>query len=72
MKVKEDKARNRKRIAALIGGGILFIVILPIICIYVSQLIDSWFGFPKLVPQPFNFFIAAIFFAFGFFLGYMV
>ncbi|MEM2146709.1 MAG: isoprenylcysteine carboxylmethyltransferase family protein [Candidatus Jordarchaeaceae archaeon] len=67
MKVKGDKARNRKRIAALIGGGILFVVILPISCIYVSQLIDSCFGFPKLILQPFNFVIAAIFFAVGFF-----
>nr|MDO8079429.1 isoprenylcysteine carboxylmethyltransferase family protein [Candidatus Freyarchaeota archaeon] len=67
MKEKGEKARNRKRIAALIGGGILFVVILPIICIYVSQLIDSWFGFPKLIPMPFNFVIAAIFFAVGFF-----
>jgi protein-S-isoprenylcysteine O-methyltransferase Ste14 len=67
MKVKGKKARNMKRIAALIGGGILFVVILPVICIYVSQLIDSRFGFPQLIPIPFNFVIAAIFFVVGFF-----
>lgn len=67
MKKKVEKTRNRKRIAALICGGILFGVILPIICIYVSQLVDIWFGSPKLIPMPFNFVISAIFFAVGFF-----
>lgn len=67
MKADGEKIRNSKRVAALIGGGILFVVILPIICILVSQLVDSWFGFPTLIPQPLNFVIAAIFFAVGFF-----
>ena len=42
-------------------------VILPIICIYVSQLVDSWFGSTMLIPQPFNFVIAAVFLSVGFF-----
>lgn len=67
MKKVEEKERDRKCVAILVGGGMLFIVILPILCIFVSQLVDSWFGFPKLVSQPFNFAVAAIFFAVGFF-----
>ena len=63
----ENKTRRRKRIGALIGSGILVIVIFPIIAIYVSLLIDTWFSFPKLIPEPYNFVVAAIFFAVGFF-----
>lgn len=69
MTEKKEKRRSGKRIAALILGGVLFLVVLPVTAIYVSQLIDSWFGFPKLISQPFNYILAAIFLAVGFFWG---
>ncbi|MBS7252251.1 MAG: hypothetical protein KIH08_16930 [Candidatus Freyarchaeota archaeon] len=44
---KKEKRRSGKRIAALILGGVLFLVVLPVTAIYVSQLVDSWWGFPN-------------------------
>lgn len=67
MNEKNEKTRNRKRWAALIGSGILVIVIFPVIAIYVSLFLDSWFNFPKPLPEPINYAVAAVFYAFGLF-----
>ncbi|MGQ9721150.1 MAG: methyltransferase family protein [Candidatus Jordarchaeum sp.] len=63
----DEKTRERKRWVALISSGIVVAVIFPIIGIYVSILVDSWFSFPKLISEPYNFILAAAFFAVGLF-----
>jgi len=67
MGMVENKKRKKKRILALIFGGIYVIIILPIIGVSVSLYIDSLLKFPKIIPYPLNIIIAIIILIIGFF-----
>ncbi len=67
MTIDYDKKRKKKRIAALIGSGILVVIILPILGSLFSIFIDRIFGFPILLMSPVNIIISIPVLVIGFF-----
>jgi protein-S-isoprenylcysteine O-methyltransferase Ste14 len=67
--ITENKklSRKKKRIYVLIGSGIYVMIMLPIIGIVVSIAMDNLLNLPKIIPTPYNFFVAPIFLIVGFF-----
>ncbi|MFW9946510.1 MAG: methyltransferase family protein [Candidatus Odinarchaeota archaeon] len=59
--------RKKKRLRALIGSGILVLIIFPLICILISLLIDNLLNLPKLINPPYNYIPSIMIFAIGLF-----
>ena len=64
---ENNNSRHKKRVAVLIGSGILLVVILPFIAVIFSITIESLFSIPKLIPIPFNIIIGLILLPIGFY-----
>ncbi len=61
------KNNKKKRIVALIFGGLLTIVIIPLIFYILSKPLDIYFNLEILIPVPYNWIIGTPIFIFGFF-----
>ncbi len=59
--------RTRKRIVALIIGGIFVVGILPALSIILAIALDNFFRFPKLLFNPWNFIVSIPILILGFF-----
>lgn len=61
---KRQYSRGQK-IVSLVVQGIFFLVLLPLIIFYVSQKLDTFFGFLEIVPSPLNIYLGLLLFVVG-------
>jgi protein-S-isoprenylcysteine O-methyltransferase Ste14 len=64
-----ENDRKKKRIIALVLGGILIIAVLPIILAIFALYIDQWLSLPIVLPYPLNLVISIPILIVGFFWG---
>ena len=62
-----DENRQRKRIIALILGGIVTVAVLPIILAILALYIDRWLNLPIILQSPLNWVISIPILILGFF-----
>ena len=63
------EARQKKRIIALIVGGIVTLAVLPILLALLARSIDRWLNLPIILQSPLNWIISIPILIVGFFWG---
>lgn len=67
MVIQMDESRQKKRIIALIVGGIVTLAVLPILLAFLASSIDRWLNLPIILQSPLNWIISIL--IVGFFWG---